>query len=219
MKCFLYHNNMKNLSFNKAKELRKDILANNKTKDFVFFAGENNILISVPHGVSQTRLGKQKVAEIGTIPLGIALAKETGSNLLVKTKNNFDDANFDENCNYRKFICKLAESGKIKYIIDLHGLASWRNYDINLGINFGNNIKQNTILFDKITKRLKQHFNLSVDVPFKASTKTISGYFAENFDIWTIQIETNCSITNSSKNIDKFNLLLKTLADWLKEIR
>ena len=45
MKCFLYHNNMKNLSFNKAKELRKDILANNKTKDFVFFAGENNILM------------------------------------------------------------------------------------------------------------------------------------------------------------------------------
>ena len=112
MKCFLYHNNMKNLSFNKAKELRKDILANNKTKDFVFFAGENNILISVPHGVSQTRLGKQKVAEIGTIPLGIALAKETDSNLLVKTKNNFDDANFDKTAIIENLFANLQKAAK-----------------------------------------------------------------------------------------------------------
>ena len=210
---------MKYLSYNTANKIRKDILTNNSTKDFVFFPGENNILISVPHGVSQTRLGKHKVAEVGTIPLGVMIAQGTSSNLIVKTKNCFDDANFDEDCPYREFIKTLIAERNIKYIIDLHGLASWRDCDINLGINFGNNVKQNLVIYDKLYKSLKQHFNLAIDLPFKASSKTISGFFAENFGVWTIQIETNCRITNSRANIEKFNLLIKLITDWLNKIK
>ena len=130
-----------------------------------------------------------------------------------------DDANFDEDCPYREFIKTLIAERNIKYIIDLHGLASWRDCDINLGINFGNNVKQNLVIYDKLYKSLKQHFNLAIDLPFKASSKTISGFFAENFGVWTIQIETNCRITNSRANIEKFNLLIKLITDWLNKIK
>ena len=98
---------MINFSFNSTKILRKNILERNSDIDSVFIEGNNYVLISIPHGVDQIRLGKYKVAEIGTIPLGVLLAKYTQSHILIKTKNSYDDANFDLDCDYRKKLKKL----------------------------------------------------------------------------------------------------------------
>ena len=203
-------------SFKKTQEIRKNIIQNNKNCDSVFFEGSNNVLISVPHGVSQTRLGKLKVAEIGTIPLGYIVAKNTNSNIIIKTKNNFDDANFDENCNYKKRISKIIKSRNIKYIIDFHGLAKHRPMDINLGINLGRTIETDVNLFESLNNCLiKQKFIVSIDQPFASLYNTVSAYFSRKYNVWTIQVEVNSAITNISTNIEKFNLLITTLINWI----
>lgn len=97
------------IDFTQTKAIRREILQKNSDKDSLYIPDTNNILISVPHGVVQTRLGKQKVAEIGTIPTGWIIANATNCHLLIKTKNNFDDANFDEHCEYRKRLANLIE--------------------------------------------------------------------------------------------------------------
>lgn len=207
---------MVKISFKKTQEIRKNIIQNNKNKDSVFIEGQNNVLISVPHGVTQTRLGKIKVAEIGTIPLGYIIAKNTNSNIIIKTKNNFDDANFDENCNYKKRISKIIKSKNIKYIIDFHGLAKHRPMDINLGINLGRTIESNVDLFEDLNDHLsKQNFTISIDKPFASLYSTISAYFSRNYNIWTVQVEVNSAISNLPKNIEKFNLLINTFINWI----
>ncbi len=209
---------MINFSFNSTKILRKNILERNSDIDSVFIEGNNYVLISIPHGVDQIRLGKYKVAEIGTIPLGVLLAKYTQSHILIKTKNSYDDANFDLDCDYRKKLKKLIKQYNIKYLIDIHGLAKWRDCDVNLGINIGQNIKQNEEQFNKLNTMLNSVFHVEIDNPFMGSGNTISCRINKEFDIWTIQIEINCGITNYSKNIEKFNKLLNILVQWIKNL-
>lgn len=209
---------MVEFTFNKTKTIRKEILDNNRDCDFLFLPGNNKVLISVPHGISQTRLGKYKVAEIGTIPFGKILSDATESHLIVKTRNNFDDANFDKNCSYRQELKKLIKKYSIKYLIDIHGLAKWRDAEINLGTNLGNNIANDTKAFNRLLEQLKSKFSVSVDQPFMASANTISGYFARKFKVWTLQMEINCGITNYKESISKFNLLINILTEWINRL-
>lgn len=209
---------MDNITFYRISEDRKEFLRVNSGYDHVLIPGFNRILLSCPHAVSQVRLGKAKVAEIGTLNTGLYLKNNTDCYLISKTKNNFDDANFDDVSSYKDDIYKLIEMGKIKYVIDLHGLARTRPMDINLGTNIGNNISSNVALFDKLLAMLeKAHFNVSIDQPFMAGVKTVSGAVKHRFDdkVWTLQIEINSSITNDPKNFKKFRQLLDVLTEWL----
>lgn len=204
-----------NVSYYEYGKIRKELLEKN-SDDYVFFQTNSSILISVPHGVSQIRLGMYKRAEIGTIPLGILLSENTNANLLIKTKNNDDDANFYENSSYRKKLQSIVKTQNIKYIIDLHGMKKSRESDINLGINFGQNIKKDTKLFDSLVSALNtQGFFVQIDNPFCAGPKTIAGHFSKEFNIWTIQIEINCGITNDFIQNKKCNLLINILIDWI----
>ena len=214
----LYHKNMKKqqtFTFNEFHKIRKDLLKDCES-DYVYFETNSSVLVSAPHGVSQVRLGKFKVAEIGTIPVAKMLASALKTNLIIKTKNNDDDANFTLDCDYRTRIENAVKTQKIKYLIDFHGMAKHRPFDINLGINFGNNIKQDEKMFSSLKNALENAgLNVSIDEPFCAGPTTIAGSFAKNFNIWTIQIEINCAITNETKNIEKCNNLVHALIDWL----
>ena len=203
------------VSFKTFSNIRKDTLKAYGEDDHIFKQTNSSVLISAPHGVPQTRLGRLKVAEIGSIPMAAIFAQNTNSNLLIKTKNNHDDANYDTDCEYRKTLAEIIKKQNIKYLIDIHGLAKFRPCDINLGCKFSQNTKPNQKLFLSLKSALESaDFTVFVDEPFCAGPKTISGYFAKNFNIWTVQIEINCDITNNPKNISKHNLLLNTLTDW-----
>lgn len=159
------------------------------------------------------------MAELGTIPVAYLISKETNSNLILKTQNLNDDANFDDVSDYRDEIYKMIEDRNCKYLFDIHGMAKSRKYDINLGINFGQNININVNLFNKIIEMFeKQNFSVSIDQPFSAGPRTISGNCAKKYKIFTIQIEINCDITNNPKNIEKCNRLITTLINIINSI-
>lgn len=208
------------ISHKKFVKIRKQFFLTHQESDFYFEAKNSPILISVPHAVKQTRLGKQKSEELGTISTGMILADRLNTSLIVKTRNNFDDANFDKESRYKDKIKYLISAVGVKYIIDLHGLKKDRECDINLGINFGANIKNDIKLYDKILFGLQNSgFTTTIDNPYRAGERTISGYFATNYNIWTIQIEINSRITNDSKYISKLNNLLDILTTALKTIK
>lgn len=212
---------MKNLTFNKFVNERKTFLEENSKKDHVVLIGKNNILISAPHGVSQVRLGKYKVHEIGSLSTALYLQNQTGCFLIAKTRNNNDDANFDEKSEYKNSIRKLIKNQNIKYIIDFHGLAARRDCDVNLGISLGENVKNNVELFERLNLLLENNgFKVSIDQPFMGGGKTISGTFAKEFkNVWTIQIEINCAITNKKENFEKNKKLLNVFETWIKTIK
>ena len=209
-----------NISFEKLHNKRKEFLVENKNKDHIILSGTNNILISTPHGVSQVRLGKLKVAEIGALTTALQLKNLTNCHLIAKTKNNNDDANFDERSKYKDSIKKLIKQHNIKYIIDIHGLASHRECDINLGTHLGNNISADTNAFNLLNKLfLNNDFTVSIDQPFMAGSRTISGGIKNEFpNMWTLQIEINCGITNKKENYEEYKKLINILKQWIIEI-
>ncbi len=211
---------MKNLSFNKLHSDRKKLIDANKHKDHILLVGNSDILISAPHGVSQVRLGKYKHCEIGSLTTAVYLQNETKCHLIAKTKNNSDDANFDENSKYKTSIKKLIQEKDIKYLIDIHGLASNRDCDINLGTHIGQNIKNDLDLFNNLYNSLiSNSFNVSIDQPFMAGQQTISGSINNEFNIWTLQVEINCAITNKKENFERYKKLLTILTNWIKTIK
>lgn len=211
---------MKNLSFNKLHSDRKKLIDANKHKDHILLVGNRDILISAPHGVSQVRLGKYKHCEIGSLTTAVYLQNETKCHLIAKTKNNSDDANFDENSKYKTSIKKLIQEKDIKYLIDIHGLASNRDCDINLGTHIGQNIKNDLDLFNNLYNSLiSNSFNVSIDQPFMAGQQTISGSINNEFNLWTLQVEINCAITNKKENFERYKKLLTILTNWIKTIK
>lgn len=208
------------MNFNQLHNYRKQFIRTNKSKDHTILIGNNNVLISAPHGVSQVRLGKYKFCEIGSLATALYLQQKTNSYAIVKTKNNNDDANFDESSLYKNSIEKLIKEKDIKYIIDIHGLSAKRDCDINFGTHLGNNIKSNEkIFYDLYNALISNNFITKIDQPFMAGSKTISGSMANKYPrLWTLQIEINCTITNREENFDKYQILLKILTDWIYSI-
>lgn len=212
---------MKNINFDTLHNLRRRFMKENEAIDHKVVEGDNHILISAPHGVSQIRLGKLKFKEIGSLATALYLSEKTGSYLIAKTQNNNDDANFDTDCAYRKTLKKLISDKGIKYLIDFHGLASKRGIDVNLGVHFGKNVETNEKLMTDLYNELVMHgYTCTVDQPFMAGLRTVSGGMKEEFPhLWTIQIEINSAITNQPENFTKYSRLLSILEDWINGIK
>lgn len=210
---------MEEFNFNEFNKIRKLFLSRNKENDHTVLLGSNNILISAPHGVRQMRLGKPKLPETGSIATALYLQNKTNSFLIAKTKFNNDDANFDQNSSYRDTIRELVKKYNIKYLIDFHGLAPHWGCHINLGTNLGTNTHSNiNILNDLNQSLINNGFIVSIDFPYKGGENTISGSFSQELNIWTIQIEIRCDISNLKDNFNQNYTLLKVLENWLNSI-
>lgn len=208
------------ISFDKVHKNRKEFLKRHENDDHAEIIGRGDILISVPHAVSQVRLGRYKVAEIGSLAVGLQLANGGNFHFICKTKNNNDDANFDLNSFYKDSLRRIINKYAIKYLIDIHGLASYRDCDINLGTHLGKNTASDEgILKDLINKLEVAGFSVSIDQPFMAGSQTIAGAMKNEQDrLWSLQIEINCNITNKRKNFYRMKKLLSVLNNWLESV-
>ncbi len=211
---------MNKLDYTSFHDKRKDFLDKHKRKDHVVVKGKIPLLISAPHGVNQTRNGKLKFRELGSIATALYLQKATSCHMIAKTKN-VGDANYDEICPYRESIEKIVEGEGIKYLIDFHGLASYRECDVNLGVHLGRNVETDPALFEKLKKSLEDGgFVTYIDTPFMASGRTIAGASKNKFPhIWTMQVEINCDITNKRCNFERCKKLLEIFEGWIKELK
>lgn len=212
---------MKKLTFTNFKQLRRKFLNENSKRDHVVIEGNGPVLLSAPHGVSQLRLGKNKVPEIGSLSTALYLQQCSDCFLIAKTKCNDDDANFDETSEYKNTVRNLVATHSIRYLIDFHGLGVHRDCDVNLGTHIGKNVKNEEQQFDRLHDTLtKGGFKVSIDQPFMGGANTISGSLKNEFnDLWTIQIEINCAITNKIENFEKCLKLLDILNYWINGLK
>ena len=208
------------ITFNEINTDRIDLIARNNDKDHVVILGNTHVLLSAPHGVNQVRLGKPKFKEVGSLAIAIYLQKATNSYLIAKTKNNYDDANFDEVSDYKNDLAKCIKENDIKYVIDFHGLSDKREMDINFGTCLGQNISADKKAFKEIHNALvKNGFSVTIDQPFMAYGNTISRFAKKTKkDVFSLQIEINCKITNKRENFEKYQKLLKILVNWIKNL-
>lgn len=205
--------------FNKVHDERKRFIKENGDKSFAVREGKKCVLISAPHGVSQVRLGRPKFSEIGSLATALYVAEKTDSFLIAKTKNEFDDANFDEKCEYKDECYKLIRSHGIKYVIDFHGLSHKRGIDVNFGTHIGRNVEVNKRLFEDLKSKFEKEFIVTIDQPFMGEARTIAGSCKNKFpDLWTLQVEIDCAITNKKEYEKKYFKLVEMLIEFINQI-
>lgn len=206
----------------------KDFEKDDELQSFKFFEGEKTgVIFSCPHAVSQTREGKIKMADINTGPLGITLNK-LGYNVLIKTKNCGDDANYDKKSGFKTFLNRKIEDHNFKYLIDLHGMSKKRNVLIALGTCFGKNSKNSLELTNQFIKIAGKNGleveKIRIDFPFSAHKNTVSSYINRKNKIETLQMEINSKIFEDEdltisliKSLDEFATLVSKLKNFPQE--
>lgn len=191
-----------------------------KESSFELLSGKGKIIVSSPHSVEQTRLGKKKFAEPQTGALAKLLHDKLGIPVIYKTKNCGDDANFDERSSYKDAIVEYIKENKIEYMIDLHQLAPSRDVMIDIGTGKMKNVKNEKIV--QIACDVFRKYDLGkleIDTPFDASYPyTMSSYVSRECDISCMQIEMNSKIVRTDSKNSKEEKVFLALVELIGEL-
>lgn len=190
-------------------------------ESFKYKKGEFPIILSAPHNVEQLRNGKIKYAESDTGPLVLLLSDLTNCHAIYKTHNLNDDANYDEQSDYKNFLINYIKSENIKMLLDIHQLSPTRVQDIEVGTAKGRNIQYKFGLIDKIVSHFKENkiLNIYVDEQFSSCYEhTVSSTIARECQIPAIQIEINTALLDKTNQRYNFEGVLKSLEQIVKEI-
>lgn len=194
----------------------------NNQNSFEIYSGNEQsfVLISAPHAVTQTREGKIKAAEPMAGVLATFLHHDYGFHAIVKTKNMGDDPNRDVVSTYKQAVKKYIEEHNIRFFIDLHELAPYREMNFNLCINKGMNLNGDmhfVELFEKSMKKFHME-SMEPDYPFDASNaRVMSAFVHKTCKIPTMQIEMNQKLyvcEEGRYHYKQINQILKMLAHF-----
>ena len=156
--------------------------------------GNKNIIISAPHSTMHKREGLILASETRTGHLVRKIAETTDIYGIYKIKAELNDANWDKDSEYKQAITNIVKNNNIKILLDIHGMAAYREPDICIGINAGKNIKNRYDILEKMVSIFKKHGfeKISVDEPFSAANENcVSTYIAKKCKIIAFQIEIN----------------------------
>ncbi|MFR1565456.1 MAG: hypothetical protein ACLSUT_03345 [Christensenellales bacterium] len=184
------------------------------SESFVLLPGAGSVMLSAPHSVTQTRLGKIKIAEKMTGVLALLVRDATGCPVIFKTKNAGDDAGFDRDSDYKRAAEKYVEENGIRLLLDLHQLSDKRKYAVDIGTGRGNNV-----LSGFYTEAAVKAFEskgiapIGVDALFPAVKKdrTVSAFVAARQPCSCLQLELNSGILHAEDA--SFRLVLEAICE------
>lgn len=156
--------------------------------------GDLAVLFSAPHCVDHLRDGKIKAHEINTDILIKKIKEKIDVSIIYKTESLNEDANLDENSNYKTKVLNFIKENHVKIFIDIHGMNYNREEDICIGTAFGKNLNGREDILNIMITKFKEagYINTTVDVPFSASNKNcMSTFVAQRCKIPSFQIEIN----------------------------
>ena len=187
---------------------------------FRIINGKNSILISAPHSTMHKRGNSIRNAETRTGQLVRDVAKKANVYGIYKTKPEFNDANWDKKSKYKDEVIAMVKKHNITALLDIHGMASYREQDICIGINGGKNIKNKKDTLKKMIAIFNDNGfkNVSIDDPFGATNSScVSTYTAQKCNIIAFQIEINQKYRSAKfKEFSKYNKLEKALTNVCK---
>ena len=190
--------------------LKKD----NPNTSHIILNGKGCFMISTPHSVEQTREDKIKLSEPETALIALYFNKVYHVPCIIKLHNINDDANYDLSCSYKEDIANYIKTHDIKFVADLHQMASKRIQNICFGTGGEDNINllNQAPLLKNIIKCFEQLNEVYVNEPFKASFDgTMAKYISSKLDTPAVQIEINSRLISDDCNstIIDFEKVLK----------
>lgn len=179
---------------------------------FKTIEGSIPVLVSAPHSTSQIREGSEKVADTYTGSIALLLNELTDVYVIYSNKRTNQDPNYIIGGAYKEEMERLIETHDIHYVLDLHGAARSRSFDVDLGTDYGNSINEETLAL------INDHFNENniLDVrendTFAASSDgTITNYTYKNTDAEAVQLELHKRLRDPRNDIDAFYQNIRAL--------
>lgn len=190
-------------------------------QSFVIKEGNSSIMFSAPHCVEQIRNGKIKYSEPQTGMLVEMLHNEFGCPIIRKVSNCNDDANYDPVSDYKETLIKYVKENQIKFLIDLHQLAPFREEMINFGTGNYKNINDTKLLNIFLSSFSKNNVGLiKIDEPFDASYDyTVSSTIHRECGIPCLQIEINTKLVSCKYDEFCFESVYESLRDCYLKLK
>lgn len=192
---------------------------------------KSKIMVSAPHSVKHTREWEILPQDLLTWWLALYLWNRLNLPVIYSTSYKVWDPNFDDNKNseYKQALAKFIKENDIKFLIDLHGCWSFRNFSIELGTwgEWNPNLLWNEKILKIVVESLNDSLKSYIQHTKKPITKntlfsairetTVSVFISKECKIPTIQIEINKELRDisNSKNI---SLLINALERMIENI-
>ena len=195
---------------------------------FKILKNKSKIMISALHSVKHIRQWEYLSQDLLTWWLALYLWKRLNIPVIYSTSYKVWDPNFDDNkkCEYKQTLAKYIKENDIKFLMDLHGCWSFRDFSIELGTwwEWNPNLLWRLNILNTVEKSLKDslklyihHFNrwITKNTLFKADRETIvSNFISKECKIPTIQIEINKELRDIN-NSNNLSLLINGLENML----
>ena len=185
--------------------------------DYIIKKGKLPILFTAPHTMKQIREDFSiKLSEPYTKAIALYLNKHFNVNCMIKINDTGLDANRDNRDEFKTELLRFIKGNNIKLVIDLHGSAKSREFDIEFGTL--NNL---TADFSTI-KELEQAFtengisNIMYNDPFKGGAITKYVYGLKDEDV--IQVEINGKYRDYN-NLDELEKVIKSFEKFIKQYK
>jgi len=198
---------------------------------FKILKNKSKIMISAPHSVKHIREWEILSQDLLTWGIALYLWKRLNLPVIYSTSYKVWDPNFDENekSEYKQLLAKYIKENDIRFLIDLHGCWSFRDFSVELGtwwdwnpnLLWNGKILKNII--DSLNDSLKSYIQhtgrkITQNTIFPASrSTTVSNFISKECIIPTIQIEINKELRDmdNQKNIP---LLVNALEKMIENI-
>ena len=198
---------------------------------FKILDNKSKIMISAPHSVKHIREWEILPQDLLTWWLALYLWKRLNLPVIYSTSYKVWDPNFDENkkSEYKQALAKYIKENDIKFLIDLHGCWSFRDFSIELWTwwEWNPNLLWRLDILNTVEKSLNdslksyiQHTGkpITKDTIFSASRETtVSAFISKECKIPAVQIEINKELRdkNNPKNL---SLLVNSLENMIRNL-
>ena len=198
---------------------------------FKILKNKSKIMVSAPHSVKHIREWQTLPQDLLTWWLSLYLWKRLNLPVIYSTSYKVWDPNFDENKNseYKQTLAKYIKENDIKFLIDLHGCWSYRDFSIELGTWWEGNpnllwrwdILNN--ISDSLNTSLKSYIEhikkpITINTIFPANRETtVSNFISKDCKIPTLQIEINKELRDMD-NLRNLSLLINALENMVQNL-
>ncbi|MBD3230933.1 MAG: hypothetical protein GF329_22330 [Candidatus Lokiarchaeota archaeon] len=216
-------------SIHKVKKMLKKV----NRSQYLYLKEKGNILLTAPHaawayryawGKNRRKLGDWiKSSDINTGILACCLGNVLKVPVLIQIYTAFLDPNFYLEALFREGLREILRNGRIKFVLDIHGLSDDRNADFDIIDMFGlsllpfNALKLRETLKDRLEKLgldigVNRFFNGGLNLPFQ---HTIIKEVTQEFQIPCIELEIGKKFRDvPDRIIDE--RVFDTLKSWLE---
>lgn len=190
---------------------------------YTILTGTVPVLLSAPHAVKHFRRANDEPKEedefTGTI---VRLLHGLTSCHAMHAARADLDANFYDDCPYKEGLRTAVKEKGIKLVLDIHGAAAWRAFDIDIGTCKGAALLGRDGLLPPLLDAFRRHEinGVFVDSVFSGCGQaTVTRFVSEALGVPALQLEINKRFRDPENHPREFESLIQALEDYLKAVQ